>query len=46
MTVSHQATADGVRAVESFAGAFSDSGALAEEDIILAGIPVVWANGP
>ncbi len=39
VAVSHQATADGVRAVENFAGTFSDSGALAEEDIILAGIP-------
>jgi cytochrome P450 len=39
VAVSHQATADGVRHVENFTGTFSDSGALAEEDIILAGIP-------
>src|SRR5579859_2140861 len=39
MAVSHQATADGVRAVDNFSGTFSDSGALADEDIILAGIP-------
>ena len=39
VAVSHQATADGVRNVESFAGTFSDSGALADEDIVLAGIP-------
>jgi cytochrome P450 len=37
--VSHQANADGIRAVEHFSGTFSDSGALAQEDIILAGIP-------
>jgi len=39
VAVSHQATADGVRHVENFTGTFSDSGALAQEDIILAGIP-------
>jgi cytochrome P450 len=39
VAVSHQATSDGVRSVENFSGTFSDSGALAEEDIILAGIP-------
>jgi cytochrome P450 len=39
VAVSHQATTDGVRNVENFAGTFSDSGALAEDDIILAGIP-------
>jgi cytochrome P450 len=39
VAVSHQAATDGVRNVESFAGTFSDSGALAEEDVILAGIP-------
>lgn len=37
--VSHQANSDGIRAVEHFSGTFSDSGALPEEDIILAGIP-------
>jgi cytochrome P450 len=37
--VSHQANSDGIRAVEHFSGTFSDSGALAAEDIILAGIP-------
>ncbi len=39
VAVSHQATADGVRSVENFSGTFSDSGALPEDDIILAGIP-------
>lgn len=39
LAVSHQATSDGVRGVYNFAGTFSDSGALADEDIILAGIP-------
>ena len=39
VAVSHHATGDGVRNVENFAGTFSDSGALADEDIILAGIP-------
>ncbi len=37
--VSHQANSEGIRAVEHFHGTFSDSGALAQEDIILAGIP-------
>jgi len=39
IAVSHQAIADGVRGVENFAGTFSDAGALAEEDVVLAGIP-------
>lgn len=37
--VSHAANSEGIRAVEHFSGTFSDSGALAQEDIILAGIP-------
>jgi cytochrome P450 len=37
--VSHQANSDGIRAVEHFAGTFSDSGALPQEDVILAGVP-------
>ena len=39
VTVSYRATGDGVRQVEDFAGTFSDSGTLASEDVILAGIP-------
>jgi len=37
--VSHAANSEGIRAVEHFSGTFSDSGALPQEDIILAGIP-------
>jgi cytochrome P450 len=37
--VSHQANSAGIRAVEHFSGTFSDSGALPQDDIILAGIP-------
>lgn len=37
--VSHLANSEGIRAVEHFAGTFSDSGALPAEDIILAGVP-------
>ena len=39
IAVSYQAAGDGVRQVEDFAGTFSDSGTLASEDVILAGIP-------
>ena len=39
MAVSYQAAGDGVRQVGDFAGTFSDTGALASEDVILAGIP-------